>query len=299
MFAPSLNLNLGRQEEMLNITNLNTVVIHSGTFHLDDVLFVAMAQLARTFNSLPLLTIVRSNRVQPEWTLENGYLVGDVGNGQYDHHDATPKLRENGEPYAAAGLLFRDLWQSLGLSESAFLAIDKEFIAPSDLHDCTGCGNEMARLIKALNPNWDEPSSPDAINSQFGKAVDIVITLLDAQLNRVRSAEKLAQEAAVALENADGQAIYLDRYIPVGKDARIKKSSVLFIGFPSLRGGYQLSAIKLEDGTSKKLFPRKYRGNPDQSVGMTFCHEAGFTASFVSREAAKQFVDSQDWSVED
>ena len=186
MFAPSLNLNLGRQEEMLNITNLNTVVVHSGTFHLDDVLFVAMAQLARTFNSLPLLTVVRSNRVQPEWTLENGYLVGDVGNGQYDHHDATPKLRENGEPYAAAGLLFRDLWQSLGLSESAFLTIDKEFIAPSDLHDCTGCGNDLARLIKALNPNWDEPSSPDAINSQFGKAVDIVITLLDAHIERIR-----------------------------------------------------------------------------------------------------------------
>ena len=271
---------------------LHTIVVHGGVFHLDDVLFVALAQLARLFLGLPLLKVVRANRVQPDWTLENGFLVGDIGGGRYDHHDVV-KSRENGNPYAASGLLLKDLWPLLGLTISGFLTIDKEFVEPADVHDNTGRGNELSKLIKALNPNWNQPSSPDDVNKRFNKAVDIVMTLLEAQLDRVRSAEELTAVATAALQQIDGFGIYLDRYIPIATDSRIKESKVFFIGFPSARGGYQLTAIRLEDGSSKMLFPeelRGYNGAPLPS-GMTFCHPAGFTASFVSREAAKRFVD--------
>ena len=272
--------------------SLHTVVVHSGVFHLDDVLFVALAQLARLFLGLSLLKVVRAAKIQPDWILENGFLVGDIGGGRYDHHDVT-KLREDGNPYAASGLLLKDLWPLLGLTISGFLTIDKEFVEPADVHDNTGRGNELSRLIKALNPNWNQPSGPDDVNKRFNKAVDIVMTLLEAQLDRVRSAEELTAAATAALEQIDGVVIYLDRYIPIATDNRIKESKALFIGFPSARGGYQLTAIRLEDGSSKMLFPEEFRGYSGDPLpnGMIFCHKGGFTASYVSREAAKEDVD--------
>ena len=271
--------------------SLHTIVVHGGVFHLDDVLFVALAQLARLFLGLPLLKVVRANKVQPDWTLENGFLVGDIGGGRYDHHNVI-KSRENGSPYAASGLLLKDLWPLLGLTPTGFLTIDKEFVEPADIHDNTGRGNELSKLIKALNPNWNQPSGPDDVNKRFNKAVDIVMTLLEAQLDRVRSVEELTAAATAALEHIDGFTIYLDRYIPIATDSRIKESKALFIGFPSARGGYQLTAIRLEDGSSKMLFPEEFRGYSGDPLpnGMTFCHQAGFTASYVSREAAKESV---------
>ena len=273
--------------------NLHTIVVHGGVFHLDEAIFTALAQLARLFMGLSLLKVIRTNKVQPDWTLENGYLVGDIGGGRYDHHDKVPKTRSNGNPYAAGGLLLKDIWMFLGLSMTGFLTIDKEFVEPADIHDNTGRGNELSKLIKALNPNWDQPSGPDDVNKRFDKAVDIIMTLLEAQLDRVRSAEDLTAAATAALQQIDGVCIYLDRYIPIATDIRIKESKVLFIGFPSARGGYQLTAIRLEDGSSKMLFPEEVRGYSGEPLpsGMTFCHKAGFTASFVSREAAKRFAD--------
>ena len=37
-------------------------------------------------------------------------VVFDIGRGQYDHHQKNSRIRENGVPYAAFGLL----WEALG-----------------------------------------------------------------------------------------------------------------------------------------------------------------------------------------
>ena len=70
---------------------------HGGKFHADDVFSAA---LLLHFN--PKLTIQRGNRVPEEF---DG-IVFDIGRGEYDHHQKASRIRENGAPYAAFGLLW-------------------------------------------------------------------------------------------------------------------------------------------------------------------------------------------------
>ena len=121
---------------------------HGGKFHADDVFSAA---LLLYFN--PQLTIQRGNRV-PE-VFEG--IVFDIGRGEYDHHQKDSRIRENGVPYAAFGLL----WEALGteiLSPKMAAQFDEKFVQPLDNNDNTGEKNELANLIGMFNPVWDDHS---------------------------------------------------------------------------------------------------------------------------------------------
>ena len=74
---------------------------HSGKFHADDVFSAALLLYLN-----PEIMITRGNRVPEDF---DG-IVFDIGRGQYDHHQKDSRIRENGIPYAAFGLL----WEELG-----------------------------------------------------------------------------------------------------------------------------------------------------------------------------------------
>ena len=82
----------------------NKAFTHAGKFHADDVFSAA---LLRYFN--PEIRIERGFQVPP------GYdgLVFDIGDGEFDHHARNSPVRENGVPYAAFGLLWRELTKVL------------------------------------------------------------------------------------------------------------------------------------------------------------------------------------------
>ena len=71
---------------------------HHGRFHGDEVM--ATAVLKEIFD----IEVVRTR--DPK-VLEGLDLVYDVGNGEFDHHQADKVYRENGIPYAACGLIWR------------------------------------------------------------------------------------------------------------------------------------------------------------------------------------------------
>lgn len=110
----------------------------------------------------PEITITRGSKV-PE-----GYdgIVFDIGRGEYDHHQKDSRIRENGVPYAAFGLL----WERLGagiLGEELAQTFDEAFVQPLDNNDNTGEKNELATLIGNFNPTWDAAgSSDDAFSGQ-------------------------------------------------------------------------------------------------------------------------------------
>lgn len=72
---------------------------HGGKFHADDVFSAALLRLLR-----PDIRIHRGFQV-PE-AFEG--LVFDIGLGPFDHHQQDAPVRENGVPYAAFGLLWRE-----------------------------------------------------------------------------------------------------------------------------------------------------------------------------------------------
>ena len=97
---------------------------HSGKFHADDVFSSALLLYLN-----PQITITRGNRVPEEY---DG-IVFDIGRGRYDHHQRDSRVRENGVPYAAFGLL----WEELGgeiLGGTLAQRFDEEFVQPLISH---------------------------------------------------------------------------------------------------------------------------------------------------------------------
>lgn len=95
----------------------NTIYIHDGKFHADDVLFAAMACIVSEKNENEV-TIKRIDQVDNELNNKNA-IVGDVGYGIYDHHvkvngEQSLGLKTNmGTDASACLLLYRDISQYL------------------------------------------------------------------------------------------------------------------------------------------------------------------------------------------
>ena len=85
---------------------------HGGKFHADDVFSSA---LLLYFN--PKITITRGNKIPEDFK----GIVFDIGRGKYDHHQRDSRVRENGVPYAAFGLLWEELLNSSFARAMSFL----------------------------------------------------------------------------------------------------------------------------------------------------------------------------------
>ena len=124
---------------------------HSGKFHADDVFSSALLLSVN-----PEITIHRGSQVPEDFK----GIVFDIGRGKYDHHQRDSRIRENGVPYAAFGLLWEELGAEI-LGEELAEKFDEAFVQPLDNNDNTGEKNELATLIGNFNPPWDAQGGND------------------------------------------------------------------------------------------------------------------------------------------
>lgn len=255
---------------------------HSGKFHADDVFSSALLLYLN-----PQITITRGNQV-PE-----GYdgIVFDIGRGRYDHHQRDSRVRENGVPYAAFGLL----WEELGgeiLGGTLAQRFDEEFVQPLDNNDNTGEKNELATLIGNFNPVWDETEAADGVTEEerdrglsvgFLRAVQVAGMVLENKFARYRADEKINQVLAMQkTQGGDARILVLPEFVPCQK--RLKETDTAFVIFPSNRGGYCIQPQKKPDSMNYKCsFPKQWLGLENEELqkatGLAsagFCHKGGF-----------------------
>lgn len=259
---------------------------HSGKFHADDVFSSALLLYLN-----PQITITRGNRV-PE-----GYdgIVFDIGRGRYDHHQRDSRVRENGVPYAAFGLL----WEELGgeiLGGTLAQRFDEEFVQPLDNNDNTGEKNELASLIGNFNPVWDETEAADGLTEEerarglsvgFLRAVQVAGMVLENKFARyradARADEKIDQVLAMQeTQGGDARILVLPEFVPCQK--RLEETDTAFVIFPSNRGGYCIQPQKKPDSMNYKCsFPKRWLGLENEELqeatGLAsagFCHKGGF-----------------------
>ena len=127
---------------------------HGGKFHADDIFSSALLLYLN-----PEIQITRGNQVPEEYAMpdepeEYDGIVFDIGRGAYDHHQKDSRVRENGIPYAAFGLLWEELGTEI-LGEELAEKFDESFVQPLDQNDNTGEKNELASLIGSFNPAWE------------------------------------------------------------------------------------------------------------------------------------------------
>lgn len=253
---------------------------HGGKFHADDVFSAALLKLCR-----PDIEILRGYQVP------DGFdgLVFDIGDGPFDHHAKGSPVRENGVPYAAFGLLWRELGPTL-LHPNDARRFDEGFVQPLDLDDNTGCGNQLANCIMAYNPLWDSEASPDQC---FDRAVEVAKELLDHKLESIRAIRRAEEEVRAALAKCRHGVVRMRRFAPWKQ--YLIPSKAKFVVFPSQRGGWCAQAVPAGFGTQalKVAFPRAWAGAREDELPaisgietLRFCHAGRFLITTGTEEDA-------------
>lgn len=264
----------------------NNAVTHGGKFHADDVFAGALLEILN-----PNITIKRVFSVPDDF---DG-LAFDIGLGKFDHHQENAEIRENGVPYAAFGLLWREFGQGLmgqfcspeqAVKEAAHF--DENFIQPLDLDDNTGCGNQLAGVIGIFNPNWNSTELPDEC---YRKALLLAKEILEKKFLSIKSIQDARGFIQQALGESKDNIVILKKFAP-WKTVLIS-SDAQFVVYPSQRGGYSAQGVP-KDTESHELkcpFPEEWAGKTPEELKkisgietLTFCHRGRFLISAETLE---------------
>lgn len=249
--------------------NLNKGFTHGGKFHADDVFSAA------------LLTYIN-----PHIKIERGFavpenfdgIVFDIGMGEFDHHQNDSLIRENGIPYAAFGLLWKE-FGTLILGDDA-RKFDESFVEPLDLSDNTGSENQLAQIISMFNPVWDSNKSLDLA---FQDAKKFALKILENYFTYSKSNERADLLLKEEIKKAQNHILILSRFIPWKR--AVMGTDLYFVIYPSKRGGYCVQSISVDgvEGSMKIPFPVSWRGKEREELvkctginTLEFCHKSGF-----------------------
>ena len=291
------------------------LVTHSGGFHADEVLSTVI--LTRLH---PQAQIMRTR--DADWiTPAEGRIIYDVGRDFdaarmiFDHHQKSPPLRDDGQPYSSFGLIWRqfgrDYLAALQVPaadiEAIHAAIDADLVLPIDLVDNgalspTGplADLSLPMLLESLKPVFDD-RSPDADDRAFDGAVAIARAFVEAAVAR-KAAKHRAEAVVMAAIAAAGDGRVLE--LPMGMPFRSAITAagadhLLFVIHPR-DTDWALTGIRRDaDGFALRAdLPAAWAGLTDGAFeaasgvpGARFCHNARFIAVAADRDAALRLAD--------
>lgn len=253
---------------------------HGSKFHSDDVFATAFLKIIN-----PGIEIIRGFEVPEDF---DG-IVYDIGRGKFDHHQQDKEYRDNGCPYAAFGLIWREFGEYYVGAEEAE-RFDHEFVQPLDESDNTGKSNVLATIIDEFNPGWD---SGEEYNDCFWKAVGFAKLVLENHFKAVAGIYRARTLVDKAMEECDGDVLVLPEFAPWKGEAA--GSSYKFVVYPSSRGGFSAQGVpvSIDDKTLVCPFPDEWCGKtPDELVQITgiktlrFCHPNAFLIAADEKEDA-------------
>lgn len=274
--------------------NSTTVVTHSGGFHADDIFAVAALQLYLKQKGEENIEIIRT---RDEEEIKTGDYVLDVGgvydpeNGQFDHHqEGGAGQRENGIPYAAFGLVWREYGADICGDIEAANRIDRKLVQALDGPD-NGVSLTadirfdgvypyyLQSVVNIFKPTWREED--DQADDIFLELVDWAKHLLEREIQvaqDVIAGEKLVQKAYDEAE--DKRVIYLDEDLP-WRGILTERPEPLFVVYPKASGRWRLRAIPEENFQHRIELPEAWRGKRGSSLqevtgvdSAVFCHSS-------------------------
>lgn len=269
---------------MLNPKNITEIIVHAGTFHADDVLSVALV-LAAAERDIP---VKRCHSV-PEG-LSDTVIVADIGRGKYDHHQENAKRRADGNKYAACGLLYEDLKESLFLTEDVREEFHSHYILPIEDADNGISNNPLTSYIDDMNPDWDHPEESDI---RFNNAVKLFMNLIKEAQRKEQAAGRADKLLSSAIANAEGKVVLLEKAVPWQR--KVCQTDNLFVVYFSRRGEWTVQCVPVEPDSFTVRYPLS---SQDEMEGCQFCHAGRFLATFDSKEhalnAARKLVEESE-----
>ncbi|KIR01778.1 hypothetical protein P261_00592 [Lachnospiraceae bacterium TWA4] len=259
----------------------NQAFTHGGKFHADDVFSGALLRILN-----PSIKIIRGFKVPEDF---DG-IVFDIGLGEFDHHQVDSKVREDGIPYAAFGLL----WEKFGpelVGEELAKKFDKTVVCDMDEADNTGKYHAISDLIGSYNPGWDSDKNPDEC---YEEALGVAKSLLEHKIEALKGLIRAKEEVLALIDTNTPPLLILSRFIPWKQ--WVVDTPYQFVIYPSNRGGYNAQGVPISEDTVelKCPFPESWRGLSGEELekvsgicGLRFCHNSGFLLAGETLESVK------------
>ena len=303
---------------------------HSGNFHVDETLGYVILHYAlaphgdlrgRVLETAPADRLDFGRTRSPE-RIRAADIVFDVGGiydpqkGRYDHHMKDKPLREDGVPYSAAGLLWKDYGIAAirnilkaPVDEAAlpliWQSIDRSLVLPIDQDDNGVVKLEklsLADIVSSCRPAWDtaELYGPDEAKMQesigFADAATTVAAFLVNTVDRVRASLKATDRVLAAYEAAqDKRILVMDTGMPTEKVIFEHDLPVVYVVSPAAPGRWNVKAVPPVRGDfgQRVSLPEAWRGLDGEALAKVsgvedavFAHPARFICGAGSKEGA-------------
>jgi uncharacterized UPF0160 family protein len=276
-----------------------TAATHDGSNHADDA--YAGAMLQKEFAD------VRFIRTRNSEILKEAAIVFDVGGeyaperNRFDHHQrGGAGERENGAPFASAGLV----WQKYGcsiVSESAarngvepqLLArvVDQKLIERIDAHDCGVRTFDHSEILQNLNDDPEQRQHEEdwAFRQMVGVAAVTLRSTIEKESKAIR-AEQIVRRCYQG-----GPILELSEALPWHEVVISEFSDVRLVIVPK-SGQYTVNTVPTALGafTHRLLLPMSWAGLRDGEIAeatnvkdAVFCHNGRFIAATRSLEGAR------------
>lgn len=243
---------------------------HTGFFHADEVTGWVICEMAGVCDQLIRLTDLSN--------IPDDGIVADIGRDwdpealRFDHHHGF-FTRDNGYPFASAGMLWQKFWYNvllnvLGAPNKEYInppvgsheelqkvanRVDETLIRGIDAHDADSaykvkaeCSAGEVRVLTISNiisgMNTINVGDQDAQRDAFLKASDLVKAVL---ISHIRAAEKFleAKEKFSEVADIDGRIIVLSEGLPWKEIVHEEYPDALFVISPSNHPGNPWSMI--------------------------------------------------------
>jgi uncharacterized UPF0160 family protein len=271
--------------------SIKKIATHSGNFHLDEIVAITVLRLLN-----PEAELIRTRDPLEFSKADIRVDVGeayDTESNTYDHHQkGGAGNRDNGVPYASAGLIWKHFGRELCNSDEAHTMVDEKLIQFVDkidngIKDYSKGTYTLYEMIKSLNSAEGD--------SGFGKALDLLSYITKQEISLANSQHETNTYIRNLLPQFEKKPyIILDRDCP-WEQVIVNESDKLYVIYPSTDGRVRMRCVPVEaEGfLSRKTLPESWRGLSGSELveasgvsGAVFCHKNGFLASAKSVDDA-------------
>ncbi len=275
------------------------IVTHSGHFHADELLAVAM--LLRKF---PDAEVIRSRE---QAVIDSGDYVVDVGlvydpdKNRFDHHQTEGAgKRPNGIPYAPTGLVWKKFGVELAGGEEEAQLIDEKLLMSVDSLD------NGVDVYKRILDGVDPYTIGDFFES-FGKVTNTEEEMEQAFFEALRVAQALVEREIISAKKSVAEWREVRKIYDESVDKRIillpvhmhwKRTLIpteaVFVVYPA-DNKWRVQSVPSRRGLfdKKVTMPSSWRGLSGEGVAKAsgvpdayFCHRDGHLAGAQSKEGA-------------
>lgn len=283
---------------------MQTVVTHNGNFHPDDVFALATMQL---YLGKDQIQIIRSRDEEviskADWVIDVGE-VYDVDSQLFDHHQNGAPVRDNGIPYAAFGLVWKEFGEKVSGSKEIAIYIEECLAQPIDagdnavslyeLDDKKVRPFELFTVVHSYRPVW---GSDKNIDDCFLEAVDFARGLLERMIESSAAGLDRSELVEASYNAAEDKSIIVFEE-SVDRHMFIKYADVNVIVYKSDSSGVvkwkaEVVPVEYNSFESRVDFPASWGAlreeELEQESGIKdsiFCHKGRFLFVAKTKEAA-------------